>query len=97
MIPKHSPLGKPNTYTHTHTKTTEANQTTWSKVLPEPMPGGSKVPPDTVYASAGHFCVVGRKAPLKMGKVPPETSPRIPAEFCSPDLLPEAKFRRKSP
>ena len=34
---------------------------------------------------------------LKMGKVPPETSPRIPAELCSPDLLPEAKFCRKSP
>ena len=37
------------------------------------------------------------KQPLKMGKVPPETSPRIPAELCSPDLLPEAKFCRKSP
>ena len=32
-----------------------------------------------------------------MGKVPPETSPRIPAELCSPDLLPEAKFCRTSP
>ena len=39
----------------------------------------------------------GQKSPLKMGKVPPETSPRIPAELCSPDLLPEAKFCRKSP